>query len=70
MSEDTEIRANEWHTMTLHQLNAERDKIVGKMSLLTQISGKAGNPTVYGLYKALEHALTVVSGLINERSQK
>lgn len=68
MNEDTELRADQWHTMTLQQLNHERDKVINKLNLLHGMV--AGNVTSQGLYLALDHALNYLNGLIDNRTQQ
>lgn len=66
-----EICADQWHTMTLQQLNRERDKIVSKMGALQSLFALGGSPdSLLGLYKALEYGLQTVTNLIENRSQQ
>jgi hypothetical protein len=66
--EDTEVHADQWNTMTLQQLNNERDKVVRKLSMLHGLLGTM--PSAIGLYKALEHAQTILDQMITDRTQK
>lgn len=68
--QETEIDSTKWHAMTLQQLNVERDKVVNKMSLLHGMMGYNSNISIYGLYTALQHALTVLDELIANRMQE
>lgn len=64
---DFELRADQWHKMTLQQLNTERDKIVNKLTILYELLSV--NTTAGGLYKALSHAQDYLNDLINDRSK-
>jgi hypothetical protein len=68
MAEQKELRANLWHKKTTAELQGELDLIISKMSLLQSMMGRGGIPsTITGLYTALEHALTTVSELLNNK---
>jgi hypothetical protein len=68
---ENEIRSDLWPTMSVGQLYKQQELVIDKITKLhsmASIGGAAATPTVAGLLKALQQALTDLSQLIESRS--
>lgn len=62
------IRTDLWPTMSIQQLNVQRDLVVSKISLLYTMS--IGDPTVRNLLGALQIAIKDLNDLIDNRAEQ
>jgi hypothetical protein len=66
----TTIRSDLWNTMTLGQLTQQQELIIGKISLVYQMTGFNANPSINNIYAALQVALTDLNRLIDSRAKR
>lgn len=63
----TEIRADLWETMNSSQLSRQQELILSRLSTLQKMM--PGTESTIGMYKALDHALNIVTELIETRNK-
>ncbi len=62
--EENPIRSDLWSTMDVNELNIQRELVLNKITLLTQLTY---TPTVANLVGALQQAIIDLDGLLNYR---
>lgn len=65
---ETQIRTDLWSTMSLDMLHAQHALIVTKLTLIGSMMGPSANPSILGMYSALQTALTDIELLIDYRT--
>ncbi len=63
---EDEIRTDLWLSMDINELNNQRDLILTKISLLSQLTS---TQTVINIHSALQHALQDINQLIDYRTE-
>lgn len=58
------IRTDLWNTMTVHQLNIQRELILDKIVLLSTMTN---TQTIFDLQSALQQALIQLNGLVDNK---
>ena len=58
------IRTDLWNTMTVHQLNIQRELILDKIVILSTMTN---TQTIFDLQSALQQALIQLNGLVDTK---
>lgn len=58
------IRTDLWNTMTVHQLNVQRELILDKIVILSTMTN---TQTVFDIQSALQQALIQLNGLVDTK---
>lgn len=68
---EEEVRTDLWSTMSIVQLNKQRDLLLAKNSKLIDLMSAGGHSsTVQGLYTVIQQALKDITALIDSRASQ